>query len=542
MRNIIALIFVLCCSSELFAQADIILHHGKIFTADKQKPWAEAVAIHHKVIVAVGSSDDIMKWKTDSTRIIDLKGKTLIPGFNDAHCHIGPQNASYNVSMGKDMLTHTPWPLVKDSVVSIVSRLPKGRWITIEVNAELFEDLSVRRKRLDSIAPNHQVVLQANTGHGVIMNSRALQLLRINENTRFLAGDLEKDKDGKLTGLCWEYAGFGVGQQINKTLSYEQIVDELKGKYAGLASLGLTSVQNMAGSLMAADHMKVYMKQAYPVRVRLIPFLLTNEADILYEDWMPLFDMIGGNNSIRGMKIILDGTPVERLAAVRKPYADMPDYYGHINFSTAQLKKFLQTGIDYRQQIMVHAVGDSAIQFLFNTMLSMQPAAFWAKRRVRLEHGDMLAPDQYKTAKDLGIILVVNPLHFGLPPVMNTRYGGDRMKYLQATKSILDYGIPVAIGSDGPPDPYLNILLSLINPDNPAEALNIEQTVMAYTMGSAYAEFMENRKGSISPGKYADMVVISDDIFTLPPNEMMKAHTIMTIMDGQIIFDAKQLN
>lgn len=542
MYKILFFLLLVSTSLTVSAQADLILHNGKIFTADTSKPWAEAVAIQGKVIVAVGKTEDILKWKADSTKMIDLKGKTVLPGFNDAHCHIGPEKGFHSIVFSQDMISPTPWPVLKDSIAVYVKRYPKGSWIFASVNSEIFEDLSIRRKRIDSIAPNHPVILRANTGHGAIMNSRAMQLLGVNENTRVAGGEFEKDNEGRLTGFCSEYAGYNVEQKINKSLTFESIISELDKTYTGMAALGLTSVQNMTTSLLADDHLSVYMKHGYSVRVRLIPFLMADEDGLMYEEWIPMLDMLYKMNSIRGLKIILDGTPVERLAAVRNPYADKPGYYGKINFNKAELKKFLQTGIDYKQQSLVHAVGDSAIQFLFNTMLEMQPAAFWKKRRVRIEHGDMLSPDQYATAKALGVILVINPTHFGLPSVMNARYAGERMKSLQATKSILQYGIPVAIGSDGPPDPYLNIMLSLINPDNPAEALNLEQTITAYTMGSAYAEFMESRKGSISNGKFADMVVVSDDIFTMAPAEIVKARTIMTIIDGRIVFDKKELN
>jgi predicted amidohydrolase YtcJ len=542
MYRITLFIAFIFSGTTLFAQADLILHNGKIFTADTTKPWAEAVAIQGKVIVAVGKSEDIMKWKADSTKMIDLKGKTVVPGFNDAHCHIGPEKGARTIMFAPDMVSPTPWPMVKDSIAASVKILPRGSWIFAVVNPELFEDLSIRRKRIDSIAPNHPVILRGNTGHGAIMNSRAMQLLGINENTRTAGGEYEKGYDGKLTGFCSEYAGYNVEQKINKSLTFESIISELDKTYTGLAALGITSVQNMTTSLVADDHLSVYMRHAYPTRVRLVPFLMADENGLIYDEWIPMLDLLYRNNAIRGLKIVLDGTPVERLAAVRKPYADKPGYLGRINFNKAELKKFLQTGIDYKQQCMVHAVGDSAIQFLFNTMLEMQPAAFWKKRRLRIEHGDLLSPDQYATAKALGVILVINPLHFGIPPIANARYAGDRMKYFQATRSILQYGIPVAIGSDGPPDPYLNIMLSLMNPDNPAEALSIDQTIMAYTMGSAYAEFMENRKGSIANGKYADMVVVSEDLFTMAPPDIMKARTIMTIIDGKIAFDRKELN
>ena len=541
MRKLLIYIFFLFSAIPSFSQSDIILHSGKIFTADTSRPWAEAIAIQGNVIVAVGKTEDILKWQTDSTKLINLKGKTVVPGFNDAHCHIGPTHAFQHFSLAGQMADPTPWVLVKDSVLANVARAGKGTILLTEINPDLFEDPSIRRKKLDSIAPAHPLILMANTGHGVLLNSKALQLLGITENTRLAGGSIEKDENGRLTGYCTEYAGFNISQKINENIFGGYITQDLDRIYLELASMGITSLQNMTTSLTPERYRFYYLKHAFPLRIRLIPFLMTDEAGLKYKEWVDLLDASYKNTSIRGIKIILDGTPIERLATVRKPYSDKPGYFGNLDFNKTELKKFLQFGIDYKQQILVHAVGDSAIQFLFNTMLEMQPAPFWKNRRVRVEHGDLLSPDQYATAKALGIIVVINPLHFGLPAVMNARYAGERMKYFQSAKTLLQQGIPIAIGSDGPANPYLNMMLAVLNPDNPQEALSIEQAVTAYTMGSAYAEFMENRKGSITTGKFADLVVVSDDIFSMKPADLIRARTILTIMDGRIIFDSGEL-
>jgi predicted amidohydrolase YtcJ len=293
----------------------------------------------------------------------------------------------------------------------------------------------------------------------------------------------------------------------------------------------------MATGLPAAKFETIFTATDFGVRTRIVAFPLTNEKEIIFSDWTERFKQLNAKNEISGVKLILDGTPVEGLAAVSQPYTNMPGNYGRINFDEITIRKYITYCLKNKQQIMVHAVGDSTIHSFIRILRSMNPDAFWKDKRVRLEHGDMAIMKEADLAmiKQMGLIIVVNPTHFAIPQLMGPRLGG-RTPYFQAMRTLIANDIPWAIGSDGPINPFLNLMLSAIHPDNPKEAVSIEDAVIAYTYGSAYAEFKEKEKGSLTPGKYADLAVLSQDIFTIPVPALMGTKCVMTMVGGKILY------
>jgi hypothetical protein len=293
----------------------------------------------------------------------------------------------------------------------------------------------------------------------------------------------------------------------------------------------------MATSLAPARFETVFAATDFGVRTRIIAFPFTSEKEILFSNWAGRFKQLNAKNEISGVKLILDGTPVEGLAAVSQPYTNMPGSYGRINFDEISTRKYITFCLQNKQQIMVHAVGDSTIHSFLRVLRSMHPDAFWKDKRVRLEHGDMaiMKETDFVTMKQLGVVIVVNPTHFAIPQIMGPRLGG-RSPYFQAMRSLIAHDIPWAIGSDGPINPFLNLMLSAIHPDNPKEAVSIEEAVIAYTYGSAYAECKEKEKGSLTPGKLADLVVLSQDIFTIPVPALMGTRCVMTMVGGKILY------
>lgn len=264
---------------------------------------------------------------------------------------------------------------------------------------------------------------------------------------------------------------------------------------------------------------------------------MTSPAGRVIAPWRALTSPPNGRVTISGTKYILDGTPVERLATLRAPYDDRPGYYGRLNFPPDTLKALLAEILAAHDQPIIHAVGDSAIALILSTMTGLAPDSVWRKLRPRIEHGEGVAPDLYLRALDLGIIVVQNPTHLGLGPVAAARYGPARMAVLQPLKSLLAQGIVVALASDGPQNPFLNLMLAVIHPDNPAEKLTMEQAVRAYTNGSAYAEFQEGEKGRLEPGLLADLAVLSQDIFTVSPDKLPGTHSVLTLVGGRAVFD-----
>ena len=522
---------------SLAQSPDIILHNGKIFTANKIHKYAEAIAITGDRISAIGQNDAVTKLKGANTQMIDLGGKTVVPGFNDAHSHTGPEYPARHFEILKMPGDPTPWENIRDSIRKIVKEVPAGTLIRTTIDAAILDDPRVRIKSLDSLAPLHPVLLASWTGHGVIGNSKAFELLGLTDKSVFLGGKLQKDPNGNFNGIMEEYAEFRISALLADKMPKDEVTNGLKAYYQQALSFGITSDQVMATGLPAAAFESVFAANDFGVRARIIAFPFTSDKEILFSNWAGRFKQLNAKNEISGVKLILDGTPVEGLAAVSQPYTNMPGNFGRINFDEITIRKYISFCLQNKQQIMVHAVGDSAIHSFIRILRSMHPDAFWKDKRVRLEHGDLaiMKEADFATMKQLGVIIVVNPTHFAIPQLMGPRLGG-RTTYFQAMKSLCTNDIPWAIGSDGPINPFLNIMLSAIHPDNPKEAVSIEEAVTAYTYGSAFAEFKEKEKGSLTPGKLADLAVLSQDIFTIPVPALMGTTCVMTMVGGKILY------
>ena len=201
----------------------------------------------------------------------------------------------------------------------------------------------------------------------------------------------------------------------------------------------------------------------------------------------------------------------------------------------------LRESLQRDDQLLVHVVGDRTVETFLKAMDATGGKAVWSKRRVRMEHGDGIPQDLVPRVRELGIVVVQNPTHLTLRDLMVRRYGNERANQLQPLRSLFDSGIPLALGSDGPANPYLNIMLATIYPSKPQEAITREQAVTAYTLTSAYAEFAEKDKGSLEPGKLADLAVLSQDIFKVPPDDLPKTESVLTLVNGKIVYDAKVL-
>jgi predicted amidohydrolase YtcJ len=249
----------------------------------------------------------------------------------------------------------------------------------------------------------------------------------------------------------------------------------------------------------------------------------------------------GGLLVASGTKWIVDGTPVERLAAMREPYADRPGWTGRVNFDEATLRSILKEARASRDPLALHAVGDRALDVLLALLEEAGGEAVWRPLRPRIEHGDGLLTEHFDRVRRLGIVVVQNPSHLTLDKLFAQRYGAQRVARWMPLQSLLTAGIPVALGSDGPLNPYLNMMFAVTHPANPPEALTREQAVTAYTRGSAYAEFAEKEKGTLAPGMLADLAVLSQDIFAVPVEELPKTESVLTVVGGEVIYDAGAL-
>jgi predicted amidohydrolase YtcJ len=302
---------------------------------------------------------------------------------------------------------------------------------------------------------------------------------------------------------------------------------------------GITSIQLMAAPESSQRLVDLLAAVDSPIRVRVIPFPFTDRTGRLAPIYPSVPARIADRVRVDGLKWLLDGTPIERSAALRTPYADDPSWSGAMNFSGSELRAILDEVQARKVQLMIHAVGDRTTEALLTAMEQSGGAAVWASRRVRIEHGDGILPDLMPIVRKLGVVVVANPTHLTLGPVSSRRFGADGARTRQPIRALRQSGIPVAIGSDGAMNPFLNLMLASTYPGRPDDALTREEAITAYTATAAYAEFEENEKGTLESGKRADIAVLSQDALKTSAQELPRTESVLTIIGGTIAYRNK---
>ena len=517
--------------------ADIILYNGKVFTSDTANLWAEAVAVKGNRIQAVGGNAQVLALAGTGTRLLDLGGRVVIPGLNDAHVHaLVPQGRQLNIP---DFLPG-PGPTV-DDVLTLIAQgaatSPPGTWLMATVGTNWSEDPRAHRFTLDQVAPNHPVKLELWTGHGMYFNTRGLEDLDIPENASDPFGGFYEHFPGTdvLNGVVHEYAEHLVRRRFAERLTDTEIAGIYHNFVQAALSLGFTSAQEMSVGLPHERSVEILGEVNPALRWRSICFPLTpGEPCHAGPSPAPLV-------TPSGIKWIGDGTPVERLAFMSEPYQDRPDTRGRFNFPADAFTDLVERSLfapPEKGQLLFHLVGDAAIGTLLDEMEELAPAANWRHRRTRIEHGDMITPADVERVRDLGVVMVQNPTHLALPDLFQ-RYTPQVTANAQPLRSLVEAGVPLAFGTDGiggTISPFLDLFLAILHPDRPSEALTLPQALIAYTAGSAYAEFEEDRKGRLVPGQLADLAVLSQDIFAAPM-ALPATRSELTMVDGRIVWD-----
>jgi predicted amidohydrolase YtcJ len=512
---------------------DTIIINGKVFTANTMQPWAQAIAIRGERVIGTADTATITAMAGASTRIIDAGGRTIIPGINDAHAHI-------RIVPPHDRLTLPFDPTLDQIAESLRAQIKgsdPGRMIVGDFGANAWDSPAFARDWLDGIAPDHPVWLTSFTGHGALLNSRALAHLDIGEQPPTVEGGVfGRDAKGRLNGRLEEYAqSLASMRWAQKTAPAE--IARLYRQYAAEArTFGITSTQLLGDSLPAADASRALVAADAPMRWRYFRFPVAIDGETL-DSKPPLPPQPSPLIDMRGMKWILDGTPIERWGFMRAPYADRPAERGRLNLSEQRIEQLVGWAYGSEDPLAVHATGDAAIETYVAAVERGGRPEVWARKRPRIEHADMTAPDLIPRIKALGMVVVQNPLHLTFPEMFMARYGKERVAWMQPMKSLLDAGVPLAIGSDGPINPFLNITTAVTHPANPNEALTREQAVSAYTLGSSFAEFKELEKGRLVVGSVADLAVLSADVFTVPVGELEAIRSVMTMLGGKIVHE-----
>jgi predicted amidohydrolase YtcJ len=521
--------------------ARTIFYNGKVFTAESGAPWATAISIKGREIQAVGNDTQLLSHIHPGTKLVNLQGRTVIPGLNDAHVHI--LNLPGALINSPDFIPG-PGPTLNEVLADIAAAtqtLPKGTWLVALVGTNITDDPNVNRFALDVVSPDHPVRLQAWSGHGTVLNSRGMQTLGISDVAADpFAGSYDRvDGSEQLNGIMHEYAEYDVWRRLHMLTTDENAVAQYRAFASAALQLGFTSVQDMAVGMRQSRSVSILQAANLPLRVRSICFPLTPDEACDATDGHADKPLL----TFSGIKWVTDGTPIERNAYLREPYADDPEWRGTFNLPEPALKKILnraRKGSAERHQILFHAVGDAAVDNVLDGLDDTGGPCTWNDRRPRMEHGDLITPDNYERALDSGVVIVQNATHLALP-TMHERVSAERYETIQPLRTLLDAGIPLALGTDGIgrlQSPWVDIFLASVHPDRPEEAITVEEAITAYTKGSAYAEFQEHDKGTLAPGKVADLVVLSQDVFTVPPPAIPATYSVLTMVDGQIVWDA----
>lgn len=498
----------------------LILTGGRIFTADSTHAWAEALAIREDRIVAVGTSAEVRRLAGRGTREIALGGRVVIPGINDAHDHVG------DVPLGGEFRTSaspTPDPTVVqvlDSVRAVAMRTPPGTWIKTEIGLNVLNDTASRRAALDRAAPGHPVLLHSWWGHGALLNTAALRALGIADTAADpLGGWYERDRSGHLTGRLDEYAEWGAIRRLYSTLPEAALVAGLRAFADSSLRMGVTTVQDMAGYMDPGLTIRAFRDARLPIRVRLIRWSIPNASGLNYAEWDTVDAHPAPMVAVSGRKWVLDGTPIERNALRRAAYAGSPGWWGRLNFPVDTMRAILAAALrPGAAQLHLHIVGDSTAELVLSQMHALAPDSAWRARRVRFEHGAITTDSQIARALRLGLVI-------------------SQPRATARLRTWHKAGIPLAYGSDGLRNPFYNLMVAITGGPQHTEALSREDAVTMYTRGAAYAEFAEREKGTIAPGMLADVAVLSQDIFTIPPQALPGTTSVLSIVGGRIVRD-----
>jgi hypothetical protein len=514
-----------CCGSAAAQDTrapDIIVSHASVYTGPAAR--AQALAVRGARIAAVGSDAEILRLRGSGTRVIDAGGRLVIPGINDAHMHWGVRPDGTSL----DLASMEPgWTDVVAALGRATVKAPGGSWIFGTVGARVLDDPRAVRSALDAAAPHHPVLLDAWTGHGALLNTAAMRKLGVPDDPPAAAdGRVGRNKQGSFNGWLFEYPQWRATRALKRDVPREQAVRKLQAWARELVQLGITSVQVMP--VVPGDDFATLLREAgVSLRVRVIDFPESASEPVR---------AVEHTDRVRpgGIKWILDGTPVERGAAIRGGYADRPESRGQLNFPDSFVRDALRAAVARDEQSLIHCAGDRCAEAVLAAM-EAEPGIDWAARRVRLEHGDGLLADLMPRAARLGVVVVQNPTHFTLGGLLVERFGPQH-RYMPL-QSLLRAGVGLALGSDGPMNPFLNIQLASTHPARPEEALTREQALDAYTRGSAFAEHAEREKGTLAPGQLADLAILSQDIFEVPTDELPATTSVLTLVGGQVVHD-----
>jgi predicted amidohydrolase YtcJ len=534
---------------------DLIVVNGNIYTANEKQPRAEAFAVKDHRIAFVGSTADVQKLGTAKTRVIDLGGKTVVPGLTDSHCHI------FGIGEREMRLNLEGTNSLQDFLAKVkerVSQSEKGKWITGRGWIETFWKPAEfpSRQDLDKVAPDNPVFLTRADGHASVVNSAALKIAEIDKNTPNLFGGQISKTNGEPNGMMLDNAQDLVAKHIPRPTEAEREQALLLGINREIG-LGWCEIQN-AGSHKEDIKLikKVFAEGKAKTRFINAVYGPGEDAQDFLADG-PTIDAFNHHFTQRTIKIIFDGALGSRGAALLKPYNDAPDTSGFLTEKPEELRPLFEEALRRGIQVETHAIGDRANRIILDLYEQTFKAVPPEQRKIReprwrVEHAQIVDPADIPRFAKLGVIPSMQPSHaisdlFFAP----ARLGMDRLAGAYAWQSFLKSGCMIAGGSDAPVErgePMIEFYAAVARKSikgesgegwHPEQAVSREQALKMFTIWPAYAAFEEKDKGSIEVGKLADFTVLSQDIMRIPEPEILKTRAEMTVIGGEIVFDAR---
>ena len=529
--------------------ADLIVTHAKVWTVDAARPQAEAVAVIGERIVAVGSNVEVEQWRGPQTRVIDAAGKLVLPGFNDAHVHFISGGIELDSVQLKDATSAQEFARL---IGEKAKALPKGEWI-LEGNwdeTKWTPAVYPEKSLIDPLTPDNPVFVSRYDGHMGLANSVALKLAGITAQMPDPpGGTIVRDAHGNPTGALKD-AAQGLMEKVIPPLTHDQRIRIIKRSMAHAASLGVTSVQHMVADYEdIAAYSELLEKGELITRIYAAPLIshVDDEAKI------GIRHAFGGPYMrIGALKAFADGSLGSGTAYFYEPFLNQGENRGLLS-NEMQPLSLMQDRITMADgaglQLCIHAIGDRGISLILDMYAETEKAHGPADRRFRIEHAQHMAAKDFQRFADLGVIASVQPYHaIDDGRFAEGKIGHDRSSRTYAFRTFLDHKVRLAFGTDwevAPLDPmqtlYAAVTRATLDGKNPGgwfpeQKLTVAEAVEAYTMGSAYAEFQEKEKGSITPGKLADLVLLSDDIFSIAPEKIRDVRVVETILGGRVIF------
>jgi len=537
--------------------ADVVFKNGNIYTVNERQPQAEAIAVKGDRIVFVGSNLEARKYVGTATRVIDLDGHTVVPGLTDAHHHLS------GVGFREMTLNLEGITTIDEFLAKIKAKTEKarpGEWISGRGWIETFWKPPVFPTRwdLDNVTPNNPAFFTRADGHALVANSAALKLAGIDRNTASpFGGEVLKDKQsGEPTGMLIDAAQGLLRSHVPPSSAEDEERAIILGVKRNI-ELGWCQIQDAGGSYADVDlYRKLYGAGRIKLRIYKAVYGPGPDAARLLREG-PSIGEFGNRFTLRAIKVVSDGALGSRGAALLEPYSDDPGNTGLLRVKEESLLPMLEEALRKGVQVETHAIGDRANRFMldeyekaFNTVPVEQRKI--REPRWRDEHTQIVNPADLPRFAKLGIIPSMQPSHaIGDLFFAPSRLGMNRLVGAYAWQSLLKTGAIIAGGTDAPVErgePMIEFYAAVARKDqkgfqgegwHPEEAVTRQQALKMFTFWAAYAAFEEKLKGSIEAGKLADLTVLSADIMKVPELDILKTHCLMTVIGGEIVYEAK---